>query len=129
MAPYNTQYERLPVHLQAAGVDASYNLWDQPVTLARHHKPATPDSLSSSNSPGSKAQSRPLVQMLPPDKLLPFMIPFQGGSGPLCGGAASGGVTRWDVDLVDSCVPLAPRVCVWGGGGGYLTYCIQYTRR
>lgn len=52
MAPYNTQYERLPVHLQAAGVDPSYNLWDQPVTLARHHKPAVSESLSSAASPG-----------------------------------------------------------------------------
>ena len=44
MAPYNTQYERLAVHLSAAGVAAEPNLWDCPVTLAREHRRATPDS-------------------------------------------------------------------------------------
>ena len=44
MAPYNTQYERLAVHLAAAGVAAEPNLWDCPVTLAREHRRATPDS-------------------------------------------------------------------------------------
>ena len=32
--------------------------------------------------------------LLPPDRLLPFMVPFHGGPGPLCGGAASGGAAR-----------------------------------
>ena len=93
LAPYNTHYERLPVHLAAAGVEPEYNFWDQPVTLARQHKAATPDS-GAAKAIGSAAQSRPPVQLLPPDKLLPFLIPFQGGKGPMCGGAASGGVTR-----------------------------------
>ena len=93
MAPYNTQYERLPVHLAAAGVEAEVNLWDQPVTLAMQHRHATPDS-GGAAPPGSTSQSRPPVQLLPPEKLLPFMVPFQGGRGQLCGGAASGGITR-----------------------------------
>lgn len=88
MAPYNTQYERLPVHLAAAGIEAGHNFWDQPVTLALPHKPAAPDS----------GQSRPAFSLLPPEKLLPFMVPFQGGRGPLCGGAASGGITRCAAD-------------------------------
>ncbi len=37
----------------------------------------------------------PAVSLLPPDKLLPFMIPFRGGSGALCGGAASAANTRY----------------------------------
>ena len=47
LAPYNTQYERLTAHMAAAGVQPSPNLWDQPVSLAREHRAATPDSHSS----------------------------------------------------------------------------------
>lgn len=94
LAPYNTQYERLPVHLAAAGIESESNLWDQPVTLTRPHKPATPDSNGAAKSLSNAAQSRPPMQLLPPDRLLPFLVPFQGGKGPMCGGAASGGVTR-----------------------------------
>jgi len=53
MAPYNTQYERLAVHLAAAGVSAEPNLWDSPVTLAREHRRATPDSEATS-VPGAR---------------------------------------------------------------------------
>ena len=52
MAPYNTQYERLAVHLAAAGVAAEPNLWDCPVTLAREHRRATPDS-DAPSAPGA----------------------------------------------------------------------------
>ena len=38
MAPYNTQYERLAAHMEAAGVTAEPNLWDRPVSLAREHR-------------------------------------------------------------------------------------------
>ena len=93
MAPYNTQYERLPGHLAAVGIDPDVNFWDQPVTLARQHKLATPDSSGAATN-GSSVQSRPPMQLLPPEKLLPFMVPFKGGCGQLCGGAASGGITR-----------------------------------
>jgi len=50
--------------------------------------------------------------LLPPDRLLPFMVPFHGGPGPLCGGAASGGAARMAADL-GSFVGLGD-----GGGGG-----------
>jgi hypothetical protein len=56
MAPYNTQYERLAVHLAAAGVSAEPNLWDSPVTLAREHRRATPDSEATS-VPGARPPS------------------------------------------------------------------------
>lgn len=96
MAPYNTQYERLPVHMAKAGVTAEPNLWDRPVTLGREHRPATPDSDSATSAAG---KARMPFTLLPPDKLLPLMVPFKGGPGPLCGGAASGGGSRWGSDL------------------------------
>lgn len=94
LAPYNTQYERLALHLSQAGVTAEPNLWDKPVTLAREHGRATPDS--GTDIPGGTAlpKARDPVQLLPPDRLVPFMVPFQGGRGPMCGGAASSNVTR-----------------------------------
>lgn len=91
MAPYNTQYERLPVHMARAGVTAEPNLWDRPVSLGREHRPATPDSDSAAAAAG---KARLPFTLLPPDKLLPLMVPFKGGPGPLCGGAASGGGPR-----------------------------------
>ena len=91
MAPYNTQYERLPAHMAAAGVAAEPNLWDRPLSLGREHRPATPDSEPASAAAG---KARLPHSLLPPDKLLPLMVPFQGGPGALCGGAASGSGAR-----------------------------------
>lgn len=59
MAPYNTQYERLAVHLAAAGVAAEPNLWDCPVTLAREHRRATPDS-DAPSAPGRLLATAPV---------------------------------------------------------------------
>ena len=113
MAPYNTQYERLGAHMEAAGVAPEPNLWDQPVSLTREHGRATPDtplhstlsagsppaSLPGSPNSGGAGSSRgsgapPAWSLLPPEKLLPFMIPFQGGRGHMCGGAATDATTR-----------------------------------
>lgn len=102
MAPYNTQYERLGAHMEAAGVTAEPNLWDRPVSLAREHRRAGPDGQGAApgGSPTSSADSPtggaapPAVSLLPPEKLLPFMIPFQGGRGHMCGGAASDALPR-----------------------------------
>jgi hypothetical protein len=91
MAPYNTQYECLPAHMGSAGVAPEPNLWDRPLSLGREHRPATPDSEPASAGAG---KARLPFSLLPPDKLLPLMVPFQGGGGPLCGGAASGGGAR-----------------------------------
>ncbi|EIE26747.1 TBCC-domain-containing protein [Coccomyxa subellipsoidea C-169] len=96
MAPYNTQYERLPVHMAKAGVTAEPNLWDRPVSLGREHRPATPDSDSATSAAG---KARMPFTLLPPDKLLPLMVPFKGGPGPLCGGAASSGGSRMSADV------------------------------
>ena len=97
LAPYNTVYERLAGHMAAAGVAASPNLWDTPVTLALHHGPATPDSAASGGTGVALATEHPPVQLLPPERLLPFMTPFVGGKGPLCGGPAAFAAanTRW----------------------------------
>ena len=90
LAPYCTQYERLAAHLETAGVATEPNLWDQPVSLAREHKHLAPDSpkMSSGDSNTAPVGPRNAVQLLPAAKLLPFMVPFRGGPGPLCGGAA-----------------------------------------
>lgn len=116
LAPYNTQYERLANHMEEVGVYVEPNLWDSPVSLAREHGRATPDTPTATSrglhphsptggnsSPGSPTGSSgsplPAVSLLPPDKLLPFIIPFRGGTGSLCGGAASAANTRWSSDL------------------------------
>lgn len=55
LAPYNTQYERLVAHMEEVGVFAEPNLWDQPVSLAREHGRATPDTPSA----GSRVPTSP----------------------------------------------------------------------
>lgn len=144
LAPYNTQYERLTAHMEAAGVFPEPNLWDSPISLAREHGRATPDTPTSAagggrpsggsptsgggagagggtpHSPGSPTGgpgSPPpaAVSLLPPDRLLPFMVPFRGGRGPLCGGAATAAGGRWSADL-GSLVGLGSDS--EGGGGG-----------
>ncbi|KAK9824118.1 hypothetical protein WJX72_007884 [[Myrmecia] bisecta] len=102
MAPYNTQYERLPVHMAAAGVQAEPNRWDSPATLARDPNwRATPDSQGSPNGSqeGGGAVGSRQWSLLPPERLLPFMVPFQGGRGPMCGGAAATTSSRLSTDL------------------------------
>lgn len=93
LAPYSTQYERLSAHLDSAGVAVEPNLWDQPVSLAREHRHMAPDSPKGLDGRGEGSSApvgpRMSAQLLPPHKLLPFMVPFRGGPGSLCGGAAS----------------------------------------
>ncbi|DBB07821.1 TPA: hypothetical protein ACH3X3_009230 [Trebouxia sp. C0006] len=93
LAPYCTQYERLAAHLESAGVAVEPNLWDQPVSLAREHRHLAPDSPKGpdARADGSLAPAGPRLtaQLLPAHKLLPFMVPFRGGPGSLCGGAAT----------------------------------------
>ena len=45
------------------------------------------------------------VYLMPPEEFLPFMVPFKGGPGPLCGGACSE-TFQWSVDS-DSYAPHA----------------------
>jgi hypothetical protein len=37
------------------------------------------------------------VYLMPPEEFLPFMVPFKGGPGPLCGGACSE-TFQWSVE-------------------------------
>lgn len=95
LAPYSTQYERLAAHLDSAGVAVEPNLWDQAVSLAREHRHMAPDSPKGQDGRGDGSSAsapvgpRMSAQLLPAHKLLPFMVPFRGGPGTLCGGAAS----------------------------------------
>lgn len=67
-APYNTYYERLSIHLQAAGVSLAPNCWDQTVSL-------TPAAAASGGQPGRQG-----LVALPPEKCvtpLCFFVPFR----------------------------------------------------
>lgn len=37
------------------------------------------------------------MYLMPPEDFLPFMVPFKGGAGPLCGGACTDSF-QWSVD-------------------------------
>lgn len=95
LAPYNTGYERLPLHLETAGI-SKQNLWDQPVFLKSVRGSMDLDQqLYGSGLRTDTVERTGVDQMqtkkvlLPPDKLSPFTIPFRGGPGPLAGGAVS----------------------------------------
>lgn len=112
LAPYCTQYERLAAHLEAAGVNTEPNLWDQSVSLAREHKHLAPDSPrigSGGDSSAAPMGPRHAVQLLPAAKLLPFMVPFRGGPGALCGGAAM--LSTRSVQTVHSVGPCCLLTC------------------
>lgn len=80
-----------------AGVQPLVNHWNEPMVLlhdaatthAEQHK--SPDG----KSPELRSKPTPAFSILPPEKLMPFVIPFKGGPGALCGGAAtSAALTR-----------------------------------
>ena len=116
LAPYNAGYENLEVHMNCCGVSKNFNQWDKPVLLIpdhpiyreHHHSMQQQQQLDHSLS----------VTLLPSDKLMPFIIPFRGGKGPLCGGAApeitrnatsdtlTGLLTQEFVEFVPSPFPL-----------------------
>lgn len=60
------------------------------------------------------------VYLMPPEDFLPFMVPFKGGPGPLCGGACSE-TFQWSVDSDSyaSLITVAPcsrsRRCIFWG--------------
>lgn len=59
---------------------------------------------------GGGVSVRQPATLLPPDRLLPFMVPFHGGPGPLCGGASSGGAARCVSPLHASSVRDKPQL-------------------
>ncbi|CAG9465421.1 unnamed protein product [Pedinophyceae sp. YPF-701] len=110
VAPYCTRYERLQAHLDMVRVSSLVNLWDQPVSLARNggktlsgrglsdtgmpESPKAPRSPMrragsdfAASSPTAGASVGSAAALLPPDHLMPFVIPFQGAGGKIAGGA------------------------------------------
>jgi hypothetical protein len=47
---------------------------------------------------------------MPPEDFLPFMVPFKGGPGPLCGGACTE-TFQWSIDNEPYVSPLATAWC------------------
>lgn len=86
LAPYNSGYQCLEEHMQKCGISSELNKWNKPMLLMpdkpifkqHHHDLQEQHQLDHSMS----------VTILPPEKLMPFVIPFKGCSGPLCGGSA-----------------------------------------
>ena len=115
VAPYCTRYERLQAHMDAVRISPLINYWDQPLTLSRPipgspnkdnrksnkawGSPSggggkSPDVMTSSTSLSSTSPSTTSsvpapAHALPPEQLLPFVVPFRGGPGPLAGGCPS----------------------------------------
>jgi len=107
-APHNAGYDSLPEHMAKVGVQTEPNHWADAFQLvtesrSKHHHHAAPPlhgSPPGSWSPplsgvwpmaaaGGGGEQHPPATVLPPDKLMPFLVPFTGGMGPLCGGAAA----------------------------------------
>ncbi len=88
LAPYNSGYDNLEQHMAVSGVSPDANQWDAPVTLMPE-KPVFKHSAQGNLHVQHQLDHSKSVTLLPPEKIMPFVIPFKGGSGPLCGGAAA----------------------------------------
>lgn len=95
LAPYNTGYERLPLHLETTRI-SKQNLWDQPLFLKSVRGSMDLDQQLHGSGVRADTPERTGIDhiqakkvLLPPDKLSPFTIPFRGGPGLLAGGAVS----------------------------------------
>lgn len=86
LAPYNAGYEHLEEHMISCGIEKNRNLWDKPMILMPGH-PVYRQHYHSIQQQQLLDHSLN-VRSLPPEKLMPFMIPFKGGKGRMCGGAA-----------------------------------------
>ncbi|KAK3278470.1 hypothetical protein CYMTET_13592 [Cymbomonas tetramitiformis] len=78
LAPYNSHYDRLEAHLRVAGISPTRNHWDEPINMTR--KPTTAEgspSVTNSRSAGSEVPDKLAVSLLPPEKFMPFMVPFR----------------------------------------------------
>jgi hypothetical protein len=85
LAPHCAGYARLRSHMAAAGLTPTPNRWDEPVGLGR--EPVLLSAATSAPAAPSAAGPAPTA-LLAPDRFAPLVIPFVGGAGPLCGGAA-----------------------------------------
>lgn len=78
LAPYNSHYDRLEAHLRVAGISPTQNHWDEPINMTR--KPTTAEgspSTTNSRGAGSEVPDKLAVSLLPPEKFMPFMVPFR----------------------------------------------------
>lgn len=123
-APFNSHYEFLPEHMAAAGITPGVSHWNEPVVLLHdattthieQHK--SPDS----KSPDLRSKPTPAYSILPPEKLMPFVVPFRGGPGHLCGGPANvASLTRYCFGILWILFLLGERVYV----GGAPCVCMQ----
>ncbi|WPT14317.1 TBCC domain-containing protein 1 [Picochlorum sp. SENEW3] len=87
LAPYNSGYECLEEHMRICGISNQINKWNRPMLLMpdkpifKQHQHGLEEQQHLDHSQN--------VTLLPPEKLMPFMIPFRGCQGPLCGGSAT----------------------------------------
>eukprot|EP00270_Netrium_digitus_P000515 TRINITY_DN10572_c0_g2_i1.p1 TRINITY_DN10572_c0_g2~~TRINITY_DN10572_c0_g2_i1.p1 ORF type:complete len:592 (+),score=129.10 TRINITY_DN10572_c0_g2_i1:85-1860(+) len=74
VAPYNTFYPRLELHMARVGVDPSVNKWDDLLLLypAEHHE--------SLHSPREGPHHSSAVYLMQPERFVPFVVPFRSGS-------------------------------------------------
>lgn len=88
LAPYNSGYDNLERHMEISGISPDVNRWDAPVTLMPE-KPVFKHYPQENLRVQHQLDHSKSVTLLPPEKIMPFVIPFKGGAGPLCGGAAA----------------------------------------
>ena len=86
LAPYNSGYQCLEEHMKMCGIVSGVNAWNMPMMLM-------PDKPVFRQQPHELQEQHQLdhsmnVTLLPPEKIMPFVIPFRGSTGPLCGGPA-----------------------------------------
>jgi len=89
VAPYNTFYPRLDAHLSEVGVDPSVNLWNVPITLGKTdpHDPNLPTA-------GAADGELETASLLPPERFVPFVVPFRTPSTPSVSSEQQQAVTR-----------------------------------
>lgn len=99
LGPYSTRYEKQVAHAREVGlVSDQPSRFDQPIVLAgkdRKGHSSGPDSPRSFNL-SAHAPLKACFTLQPPEELLPFVVPFVGGPGPLAGGSAPTHTTRWN---------------------------------
>eukprot|EP00238_Polyblepharides_amylifera_P012584 CAMPEP_0196586400 /NCGR_PEP_ID=MMETSP1081-20130531/54119_1 /TAXON_ID=36882 /ORGANISM="Pyramimonas amylifera, Strain CCMP720" /LENGTH=527 /DNA_ID=CAMNT_0041908267 /DNA_START=73 /DNA_END=1656 /DNA_ORIENTATION=- len=87
LAPYNTYYEQLESHLRVAGIKTAPNYWDAPLNITAAPAAAVPARNGVELVPHSPDSGKMVVSLLPPEKFLPFTVPFRS----IIGGAPARG--------------------------------------
>ena len=108
LGPHCAGYARLRAHMAAAGVAPAPNAWDSPVLAVGGRGGAALAAAGAPNAPAT---------LLPPDRFAQVAIPFVGGPGPLCGGAALPDGPRLASDA-GALLGLGPRGAAAGSADG-----------